>query len=242
VQGEIASGKERPRKDGLKIKELLMKKLTILLTILALTLTACGASTSSETATTSQTDPAARTLSGVSLLAIGTLKLKDTDQAVTAKQAADLLPLWQVYQSLSTSDNAAQEEIDALVKQIEDAMTADQMSAINDLGLTPQDMFAVMQELGIEMGNRSSGSSGNSNGSTDRGGGFGPPGGGPPPDGGMPGGGQGGSGQGLSQSQIATAQASRGASGGAPGGGYGNRIPSALLEAVIKYLQELAGS
>ncbi|MEW5940115.1 MAG: hypothetical protein AB1750_10660, partial [Chloroflexota bacterium] len=206
-----------------------MKKLPlILLTIFALTLTACSASAPTEVAATSQTDPSSQALDGISLLAIGTLQLKDTPQAVTPTQAADLLPLWQVYQSLSDSDNAAQEEIDALVKQIEDTMTADQMSAINALGLTPQDMFAAMQELGIEMGAGRPSGSGNSN----DGGGFGPGAGGPPPDfggGGPPGGGQPGGGTGgtgLSPDQIATAQASRGANGG--GAGFGNRVPAPL--------------
>ena len=220
-----------------------MKKLTLLLTLLTLTLTACGASASSEAATTSQTGANGQTLSGPSMLAIGTLKLKDTDQALTAKQAADLLPLWQVYQTLSTSDNAAQEEISALVKQIEDTMTADQMKAITDMNLTPQDMFAVMQEMGITM-NRPGGTSGNSN-SNDFGN-FMPGAGGPPPDmgaGGPPGGfaqGSGG-GQGLSQDQIATAQAARGTNGGGPGSGP-NFVSPALLEALIQYLQEVAGS
>ena len=102
-----------------------MKKLIlILLTILALTLTACGsASDSTEAAASSQTDPSAQALSGPSLLLIGTLKLDGTDQAVTAAQAKELLPLWQVYQSLAESDTAAQVEIDALVKQIEETMT-----------------------------------------------------------------------------------------------------------------------
>lgn len=214
-----------------------MKKLTlILLALLALTLTACGnASDATEAASPSQTDPSAQTLSGPNLLAIGTLKLKDTPQAVTPDQAADLLPLWQVYQSLSASDNAAQEEIDALVEQIEETMTADQMSAINDLGLTPQDMFATMQELGVAMGGvRPSGSNNSNDGA------FMPGAGGPPSDmgSGIPVQGPGG-GEGLNPSQIATAQASRGTSGG---GGFGNRIPTALLEALIEYLQEVAGS
>jgi hypothetical protein len=215
-----------------------MKKLTlILLALLALTLTACGnASDATEAASPSQTDPSAQTLSGPNLLAIGTLKLKDTPQAVTPDQAADLLPLWQVYQSLSASDNAAQEEIDALVEQIEETMTADQMSAINDLGLTPQDMFATMQELGIAMGGGRPSGSGNSND-----GAFMPGAGGPPSDmgGGIPVQGPGGGGEGLSPSQIATAQASRGAGGL---GGDPNRVMPALLEALIKYLQEVAGS
>ena len=219
-----------------------MKKLTLLLTLLALTLTACGASASSTADTTSQTGANAQTLTGPSMLAIGTLKLKDTDQAVTAKQAADLLPLWQVYQSLTSSDTSAQEEIDALAQQIQDVMTDAQLQAIVDMNLTPQDMFAVMQEMGVTMNRPTGSGDSNSNDSAN----FMPGAGGPPPDmgaggppaGGMPGQGQGGTG--LSPDQIATAQASR-ASGGGPGGGP-NFVSPALLEALIQYLQEAAGS
>jgi hypothetical protein len=179
------------------------------------------------------------------MIAIGTLKLKGTEAEVTPEQAGDLLPLWQVYQSLATSDSAAQEEVDALVKQIENTMTDAQLQAIVDMNLTPQDMFAVMQEMGISMNRPSESGSGNSNDS----GNFMPGSGGPPPDmgaggppaGGMPGGGQGG-GQGLNPSQIATAQASRGTNGVGGPGGFGNRIPSALLDALIQYLQEVAGT
>ena len=40
-------------------------------------------------------------------LAIGTLKMEGTPQAVTAKEATDLLPLWQAVKSLSASTNTA---------------------------------------------------------------------------------------------------------------------------------------
>lgn len=224
-----------------------MKKLIlILLTILALTLTACGsASNSTEAAASSQTDSSPQALSGPSLLLIGALKLDGTDQAVTAAQAKELIPLWQVYQSLAESDTAAQVEIDALVKQIEETMTDAQIKAINDMGLTPQDMFALMQEMGLGMGNGQSSNSGNdSNFTPGQGmgpGGGTPPdmggGGGAPPDmgggGGVPG--QAPDGQSISPEQIATAQAARGA------GGF-NRVPSALLDALIEYLQKVAGS
>ena len=213
-----------------------MKKLTILLTLLLLTLTACGASTSTATGAASQADPSAQALSGPTLLLIGSLKLDGTAQAITPAQAAELLPLWQVYSELTTSDTAAQAEKDALVKQIQGTMSAEQMQAIEAMNLTPQDSFSLMQEMGLGRG--SSSSSGGSS-STDGGGaafgGGGMPEGGPPPDMGGDFPGQGGGGTSLSQEQIATAQASRSQGMGA---GF---LPPALLNALIEYLQTLAG-
>lgn len=216
-----------------------MKKLTILLILLTLTLTACGASTSTSTGAASQTDPSAQTLSGPTLLLIGSLKLDGTAQAITSAQAAELLPLWQVYSELTNSDTAAQEEKDALVQQIEETMTAEQMQAIQAMNLTPQDSFSLMQEMGLGRGSGSTSSSGSSttsqSGGAAFGGGGGMPAGGPPPDMGGGGGFPGGEGQNLSQEQIATAQASR--SQGMSGG----FLPPALLNALIEYLQTLAG-
>jgi len=88
----------------------------------------------------------------VTKLAIGTLMLEDTDQAVTPDQATNLLNLWQAYQALSTSDTAATQEVDAVVKQIQSAMTSEQLQAIDDMQLTGQSMRDVMQNLGIDFG------------------------------------------------------------------------------------------
>ena len=220
-----------------------MKKITLsIFTILILTLTACsGAST------TPQADPnqlSASSESGLPIstqLVIGIFKLEGTDLAVTSEQANELIPLWQVLQSLSSSDTAAQEEIDALVDQIQETMTAEQIQAIKGMNLTPQDMFTIMQEQGLggggsmmTQGTPAAGSNGEF--PAPPAGGFG--GGGPPPGGGGPGG---GGGQGLSPDQIATAQANRAENGG--GGGFRfNGAPAPLIEALVKFLQEKAGS
>src|SRR5512147_1964522 len=129
-----------------------MKRLFFPLLLTSLTLAACGAPKATANPSTGAGDPAARTLARLSQEAIGTFKLEGTAQAVTAKQAAELLPLWQVYESLSQSDTAAQAEVDALVEQIQQSMTKDQMQAIQAMNLTPQDLFAVMREQGIELG------------------------------------------------------------------------------------------
>lgn len=213
-----------------------MKKLTILLTLLILTLTACGASDSTEAASTSQTASSSQTLTGPTLLVLGTLKLDGTEQAVTAEQAKELLPLWQVYSELISSDTAAQAEIDALEKQIRETMTDEQMETINAMNLTPQDSFAIMREMGLGMGRGQSSSSNSGTSDFTPGQGMGP-GGGAPPDmggGGIPG--QMPGRQSVSPEQISTAQAARVEQGG------GNMMLSNLINALIQYLQKLADS
>ena len=219
-----------------------MKKIAIsVLMVITLTLTACGAASNG-------TQQADSTQQGGSLpiqeqILIGTFKLEGTDQAITAQQAAQLIPLWQVYKDLSTSDTAAQEEIDGLIQQIQDTMTPEQIQAITNMNITRQDMFTVMQDQGITQARgQGQGNSNRSNGQNGNGGGLGfaPPDGGPPGgfSGGEPGrfqgGGQGGGS--FTPEQIATAQAAR-----AQGGGF-NRIPSGLIDALVQFLQKKADS
>jgi len=168
-------------------------------------------------------------------LAIGTLKLEGTGSAITAKQASDLLPLWQVYSSLITSDTAAQEEKDALAEQIQETMTSDQIKAIDGMNLTQRDVFASMQELGITTSEANTNGTPQPGGNFSGGGGFpggGFPGGGPSGGGGL--GGFGGNGTQLNPNQIATAQAGRTANGGDINN---NRLLTPLVGAVIKLLE-----
>jgi len=220
-----------------------MKKTIFLTLILTLFLAACGsnAESASETGTGPGFDPGTQELPLATKLAVGTLKLENTDLAVTPDQAADLLPLWQVLNDLNSSDTAAPEEITALTEQIQGTMTSEQLKAIDDMGLTGQDIFATMQELGLVNAPQV-----NAEGTPQAGGGFrggqGPggdfnfaPGGGPP--GGGPGGGFGG--DNLNPEQIATAEARRAEGGGT---GFGNRMMTPLVEAVIKLLESKSGS
>ncbi len=220
-----------------------MKKITYtVILLLAMIATACSASNQSNRSSNRQNGSSTGALPPTTQLIIGTLKLEGTDQAVTAKQAADLLPLWQTMKVLSTSDTAAAQEKEALVAQIQGTMTAEQMKAITAMNLTRSDMFAFMQEQGAGPGgtptvrqnsNSQNGNSSNGNrrNSGQGGGGFG----GPPPGGGFggPGGGFGGQGQNTNRTQIATAQASRQQTG--------SFIPPALLNGLIEYLQKKAG-
>lgn len=207
------------------------KKIIMILSILILTLTACGsaASTGAQPSSVTLTDSYEDALPIQTQLIIGTFKLEGTDWAVTAEQATDLLPLWQVLQDLNDSDTAAQEEINALVDQIQETMTPEQIQAIVDMQLTQQDIFTIMQEQGVTKGNSQQDSNSQSSSSS-----FTPPQGGPPegmPDGGLPG----STGQALSPEQIATAQAAR-----AQGSGGFNRIPSGLIDALIQLLEKKA--
>ena len=222
-----------------------MKKITLtIFTILVLTLTACGGA--SNNPQVGPADPASsseNTLPLSTQLLIGTFKLEDTDLAVTAEQANELIPLWQVLQSISSSDTAAQEEMDALVEQIQETMTAEQVQAMEAMNLTSQDMFTIMQEQGLggggpmmTQGTPQAGPNGDLPAAPAGGGDFG--GGGPPPGGGGPGG---GGGQGLSPDQIATAQANRAENGG--GGGFRfNGAPAPLINALVEFLQKKVDS
>jgi TolA-binding protein len=212
-----------------------MKKTFITILLFTLILTACGASTSTQTA--NQTEDAngnngsfrSAPLPLAMQLVVGTFKLEGTDKAVTANQAAQLIPLWQVYKDLSASTSAAQEEVDALAEQIQGTMTPEQVQAITDMKLTRREIFQTMQELGIASAERPNASG------TPRPGGQGGNFQGGGPGGGVPGGGQGfNNGQNLSAQQIATFQARRAQNSGS---GQFNRIPPALYDALIKLLQ-----
>lgn len=222
------------------------KKSHLMIMILTLLLTACGsARNTTGPALGNQNGPASGALSVPLQVAIGTIKLDETNNAVTAKQAADLLPLWQTLQVLESSDTAAQEEKDALLAQIQETMTMDQMQAITTLNLTRQDMFAILQSQGglafgnSQSGNTQNGTNRNSSNNNRRnfnssGGGFA----GGPPDGGFPGGGPGFQGQGTSrtQSNNSTQNSNRQVAADP------NRLPTLLIQAVIEYLKKKAGS
>jgi hypothetical protein len=200
-----------------------MKKyLPSILLVFAIALTACSASadnTQADNGTLSETQ-----------LALGSLKLDETEYAITAEQANELLPMWQVYDELINSDTAAQAEIDGLVEQIEETLTAEQVQAITDMGLTQQDVFTAMQGVNVT----SSTSQSTTSVTVPSGGGMqagGPPdGGGAPPDmgGGMsPAGAPSDAGTGQTQNAQTGSGQARLAS-----------VPSALVQALIQSLEQ----
>jgi hypothetical protein len=130
-----------------------MKKFTyaILCLIIVLGLVACGGGdgNTQEDKTTTAAETGDVSLSIETQLILGTMKLDGTDLEVTADQASELLTLWKAFKSLSTSDTAAEEELDAVINQIQKTMTAEQLDAIQAMDLEQGDMASLMEELGI---------------------------------------------------------------------------------------------
>ncbi len=167
---------------------------------------------------------------------LGTVMLEETEFAVNAEQASALLPLWKALRSLGENDTTAQAELDAVISQIEDIMTLEQVSAIEGMGLSMQDLSVVAEILGVEMDGLG-------------GGGFGDitpemqatreamresgqaPGGGPGGGLGL-GGGQGPGGAELDPAARETAIAERGVVRGARSG-----INSFLLDGIIEFIE-----
>jgi hypothetical protein len=167
----------------------------------------------------------------VNLLILGTLLLEGTEIEVSASQAADMLPLWQLYQSMASEDWTASEELGAIVNQIKALFTKEQQALMATFDYT--DPMALMGEM--RLGNLSAG-----NGDREEGfewampedGGFREP-----PEGGIfPGGSempQGGMGAGgnIDPEAMATAQAER------RGSGFTNRQSLMFLPVLMEYLQ-----
>jgi hypothetical protein len=230
-----------------------MKKILIpLLLVVLLALAACGSSSTAadQSTTTDTTTTGTGNLSTEMELIVGTFKLEGTENAVTSDEAADLLPLWQAYATLSQSDITAQTELDALIAQIKDTMGPTQVDAITVMKLTQDDAFAFMQDNGITMGGRNAAdASGTPVAGQDRSG-F-TPGTGPgqgnvpsgsapqdaPPSGSMPQGADPGSDMGQGGTTLDPAvQATMQASGSQPARRV-SRVPVALVEALIELLK-----
>ncbi|MBM4459277.1 MAG: hypothetical protein FJ011_16210 [Chloroflexi bacterium] len=180
-----------------------MKRLILsisLLTLAALLLAACGGASAPQAGSASASAAAGTSLD-ISYpnalpvrnqLLLGTLRLDESAQPLSAAQAAALLPLWQGIRGTMNSGAAAQAETDALLKQIEAGLSIEQLAAIRGWKLTQTDLQAWASSQGIAT------ASGNAPGS---GGGSGVP----------------GSGQTLSAEARATRQAERGGAGESSG-------------------------
>ncbi len=217
-----------------------MKRIGILFVVL-LTLTACGSGAASvegeqneiasETERMEITDDYAEdALPVTQQLALGSLLLEETDLAVDPDQTLDLVPYWKLYKSLLESDTTAPEELDALVNEIQEIMTAGQVNYIAGLQLTQEDMTTLAEELGIM---RPEGmEEGAAGGQGGLGGGLG--GGGGTSEEGIPGEGE----ATMDPELMATKQAEREAIGGE----QSSRMTIPLLEALISLLERKAGS
>lgn len=195
-----------------------MKRTSIftLTIVFALLLASCGGT--AEPASTTSSNPDAYVSPSLDLtyenaintrlqLTLGSLKLAETATPITAEQAATMLPLWQALQNMTKTGNSAQAEVNALLGQIEDAFTPEQLTAIRDMKLTSADIQTWASTNGVSMGSGS----------------------------GQPGSGQGGGGSGMSPEARATKQAAEGVTNGSGGNG----VSTAMLNALITYLQGL---
>jgi hypothetical protein len=90
------------------------------------------------------------TLSRPMQLAIGTILFENTEWVVSAEQARELLALWKAYRMLSSSETAAAIEVEAVLGQIEEAMTPEQLEAIEAMDISLASMAEAFQSLGIE--------------------------------------------------------------------------------------------
>ena len=136
-----------------------MHRITLITLTLTLVLAACsgGATPAPASAPDTYVSPNLDTsyegaLAARNQLALGTLELAGTPNAVTPEQAAALLPLWQALLSTQKSGAAAQAEVSALLSQIEGAMTAEQLAAIRAMQLTQTDLQDWAAANGITLG------------------------------------------------------------------------------------------
>jgi len=84
-------------------------------------------------------------LNASSQLALGTIRLEESELAVTPEQAAVLLPLWQALRGGVT----IQEEVNAVLSQIEGTMAPKQLEVIAAMQLTQDDLRAWTQSQGL---------------------------------------------------------------------------------------------
>jgi hypothetical protein len=135
---------------------------TAILSLTALVLSACGAARSSGSSSSSAggfRSTAARNLplTPEAKLALGTIKLEGTPQAIDASMAANLLPLWQLMAQLNGSSSTAPQEVTAVLNQIQATMNPEQVKVISSMQLTTADIFTAFQAS--QTGGTSSGSS-----------------------------------------------------------------------------------
>ena len=133
-----------------------MKKAFLLTTVFALVfvLTACGSPGASgngfgsggTTGAGFRSNRSNTPLTAESKLALGTMKLEGTRQAVDPAMAAKLIPLWQLMVQLHSSSSSAPQEVAAVEDQIKATMRPDQLNTIDNMTLTQADIFTLFQQ------------------------------------------------------------------------------------------------
>lgn len=115
---------------------------------LALALTACGSRTNGATNGFGGSGSGSfrnATLTPDAKLALGTIKLEGSAQAVDPATAAKLIPLWQLMVQLHSSSSTAPQEVTAVVDQIRATMAPAQLSQIDGMSLSAADIFSLLQ-------------------------------------------------------------------------------------------------
>lgn len=141
----------------------MFKRFTLIALVFAVALSACSSAPTPVASTATQDVYVSKNLdtsyegalSVRNQLALGTLQLDGTANAITADQAKTLLTLWQALRGTTQSGAAAQAEVNALLGQIEGALTAQQLAAIKDLKLTQTAFQQWATANGITMGSGS---------------------------------------------------------------------------------------
>jgi len=151
----------------------------ILLVVLIVSLSAC-ASVGLTGLVSSVSSGSATTKSNINnKLGVGILKLEGTNLQVTTNQAAELLLTWKAVKSLTKDDTVSTQEISALYDQMQEALTEEQVQAIEKMTWTQADMDSLMAKYGIDSSAAQSSKTSSQKSSS-----GGPGGGMPPPDGG----------------------------------------------------------
>jgi hypothetical protein len=141
--------------------DLVMKRKTLVsgLLLVSLLLSACSAVSqggqalaAQNSGNTAASGVNSRELPQAMKLALGTFKLEQTNYKVDQAEAAQLLFLWKGMRNLSQDTSVANAEIQGLTKQIQDTMTPEQITAINAMNLSFQDIAAIAKETGLELG------------------------------------------------------------------------------------------
>jgi hypothetical protein len=81
-------------------------------------------------------------------LLLGTVLLEGTSNAVDARTAARLLPLWQNAAQMERDPNASDQDIAARMDQIKSAMTPAQIQAIAAMRLTRAKLASTLRQMG----------------------------------------------------------------------------------------------
>jgi len=143
------------------------------------------------------------------MLSLGTLELANTEYAVSVEQATQFLFYWQALENLTQSNNSAEEEVAALLTEIENIFTPEQITAINQMQLKQENLLAWAQANGVTAGTGAGAGAGQGQGQ----------------------------GNGMSPEARATRQAADGNTNAGAAGENG--LSAAITNALIAYLQSV---